>query len=1205
MLDARKARRARGGDQVINTSNTFTTDLELDDPLFQEIMQAQGPMPVAAAEVVAEFEPRNSDEAKVYKHLGMQGVLDLREMQSKVREDRDDLVKGLLEHEARGAFETARMLPIAGELIDGAEVVYAGKTGKDFYGQDASAVELGAMMGAGFLIPNIIERPARAIGRGVKKFFKFGKKADPIVSDIPREPSLRIGDNTSLPIKDASGNFVDPHPMKVRVPDPEHTKGLPTVSWQEGTKFVRDWYSDPRVQDHFRNIVGSKYTGADRKIFMDAYDEYADLHRDLIATWRDVDWDLPGAPEVWRTKDPQMQEILDEISAIERSYPGVDDLNIRGEDASSIMSESDGQRYKDLWVSLMDVEEEKARQIALDLEKKYGKDVIDELRTNSGIYQLDRTKIEEPGANLERVFVKGRTTPDVLADFKSKDLRRVVPENAGGVSNSRVTAVLALDEEGMETINESTFWKEWEQSTLTHEANHDATVEFLRSNSAEAKKILDGLSLAVKPEFEDLVKRGLPRGIKDGDEYYASAAELTARAMEMRRNLMNTVKNYRSYRAGSQHQEMTENALLRARQISAAFGGSMPSEEQVFKFVTGNHEGFTLAQKDALLKASLGEKSGLQKVYDTVLDGDPGSKEKMEGFRNLMKFGLVATGAAGAYGALDNQGGQPPNSMALGGVIDLPKNEGGMKPIRRKDRQNRDILKSLFRRKDNAALVDPKEDYMTDDSGKPILNLLPEAEVVGTPTQYEEADLSASVLRGGALAGREALGLVPIVGEALDVAELSQIARTGRDFYGDDADPAMYAGMTAAGLLLPNIVERPLRAAGRGVKRFFNLSSTKDVKEKAFQALKSAHQKAEFVRDATDLVTNRGLGYRRFVLEEGNRIVKEMNTPEGRKRIAEQIKLERAEAGKEPFTDWEMEQVVDYKISQVQGAVDNSFNVIPTMNLPLRNASFMKFGGDFSPPLSGPIAKTAQNATKSTTGNFEYAYPYWISPEEKQRWNALYKKMGTGESLSGLGDGRSGSATLGVGAKSRDILEHELFHAFQDRTSTPLDKEILDVMLDIRKKASGGSNKIEDRWSGLDKAGKRTAEYMTDFFDKREPGAHLMELRDQLRQLGIISDRYDEITPDMLEKAYEMTKNNPSSSVLTGAEKPRVIHMIGDKSLRSDFFKQIAPLMNKLPAVAAVGAGVGLATGESSEDYSKGGVMAMRKKKKGMSTIRK
>jgi hypothetical protein len=580
--------------------------------------------------------------------------------------------------------EAGGMVPGIDYALDAAELDNIRRTGKDFYGDETTPESYAAMVGAGMLLPGVLRRAGRGVGKAAKKFFKFGKKADPIVDDIPREPILKRGDVTSLPIKDASGNLVDRHPLKVRTPAPEDAKGLPTISWQEGTKFVRDWYSDPRVQDHFRNIIGSKYTGADRRIFMDAFDEYSDLHSSLVGTWKEPDFDLPGAPEVWKAKDPQMQEILDEISAIERSTPGFDDLDFLETDPISIMSESDGQRYKELWDNLYSRQGEVTQQIALDLEKKHGKDVIDELRRGGdAIYQLDVNKIEEPGANLERVFVKGRTTPDVLADFKPKDMRRVVPEDAGGVSNSRVTAVVALDEEGMETINSSTWRKEWEQSSLAHEANHDATFDFIKGTSPEAKKIRDGLSLAVKPEFQKLVKSGAYVGDIESDRYYASAAELTARAMEMRRNLINTVKNYRSYRAGSQHETLSENALLRARQISSAFGGSLPSEEQVFKFVTGNHEGLTDAQKQALVGASVGDKSGLWHVYDKILDGAPGSDEKLEGFRNLMKFGLVATGAAGAYGALDNQGGQPSNSMYAGGVIAMRKKKKGMSTIRK------------------------------------------------------------------------------------------------------------------------------------------------------------------------------------------------------------------------------------------------------------------------------------------------------------------------------------------------------------------------------------------------------------------------------------------------------------------------------------------------------------------------------------------
>jgi hypothetical protein len=140
-----------------------------------------------------------------------------------------------------------------------------------------------------------------------------------------------------------------------------------------------------------------------------------------------------------------------------------------------------------------------------------------------------------------------------------------------------------------------------------------------------------------------------------------------------------------------------------------------------------------------------------------------------------------------------------------------------MRPVRRRDRQNRDVLKNLFRRKDNAALVDPKEDYMTDDSGKPILNLLPEAEVAGTKTQYEEADLA----KAGLLALREAGGMVPGIDYALDAAELENISRTGKDFYGDETTPESYAAMVGAGMLLPGVLKRAGRGIGKAAKKFF------------------------------------------------------------------------------------------------------------------------------------------------------------------------------------------------------------------------------------------------------------------------------------------------------------------------------------------------------------------------------------------------
>ena len=230
----------------------------------------------------------------------------------------------------------------------------------------------------------------------------------------------------------------------------------------------------------------------------------------------------------------------------------------------------------------------------------------------------------------------------------------------------------------------------------------------------------------------------------------------------------------------------------------------------------------------------------------------------------------------------------------------------------------------------------------------------------------------------------------------------------------------LFSTLTPAGPV-DAAVTKLVGAGAQGAKSTYNLAKdivtnptayTKGIKDKAFQAFAKAHNQSQLVKDATDFVANRGLGYRRFVLGEGNRIVNEVNSPEGRRRIAEQIRSERAKSGKEAFTDWEMDQGVDYKISQMQGAVDNSFNVHPRMNLLLNNASYMKLPKDFNPsPLSGPIAETAQNAMESTTGQFKYVYPDGIKPEDKQKWNALDNKLGESEGISRHNDGMSGSVT--------------------------------------------------------------------------------------------------------------------------------------------------------------------------------------------------
>lgn len=92
---------------------------------------------------------------------------------------------------------------------------------------------------------------------------------------------------------------------------------------------------------------------------------------------------------------------------------------------------------------------------------------------------------------------------------------------------------------------------------------------------------------------------------------------------------------------------------------------------------------------------------------------------------------------------------------------------------------------------------------------------------------------------------------LPVIGEGIDAAELAKVAATGEDFYGEEQDPAMFAGLTAAGYLIPNILEKPLKSAWRAVKKFpaklpkreFRELPTEN-REAVLQNLTQAHEEA-------------------------------------------------------------------------------------------------------------------------------------------------------------------------------------------------------------------------------------------------------------------------------------------------------------------------------------------------------------------------
>lgn len=101
------------------------------------------------------------------------------------------------------------------------------------------------------------------------------------------------------------------------------------------------------------------------------------------------------------------------------------------------------------------------------------------------------------------------------------------------------------------------------------------------------------------------------------------------------------------------------------------------------------------------------------------------------------------------------------------------------------------------------------------------VNLIGEAEVEGTREEVKnrrERNRREALkgISGGAL---ELARYLPFIGDAIDVAEAGNAVRTGKDLYGEEASPYALAGMTAAGLLVPNIIEKPAKASMKALKR--------------------------------------------------------------------------------------------------------------------------------------------------------------------------------------------------------------------------------------------------------------------------------------------------------------------------------------------------------------------------------------------------
>lgn len=137
-----------------------------------------------------------------------------------------------------------------------------------------------------------------------------------------------------------------------------------------------------------------------------------------------------------------------------------------------------------------------------------------------------------------------------------------------------------------------------------------------------------------------------------------------------------------------------------------------------------------------------------------------------------------------------------------------------MKAKKRRSKEARLIRKAV---QSGDIQKDPIEDYYLDPYGRPIVQMLNEAPV--ETLGYKDRDLAADALNVLGVAAREGIGMIPVVGETLDASEVAHAAKYGTDYYGNEISPGLLGGLTAAGYLIPNIIERPLKAGFKALKK--------------------------------------------------------------------------------------------------------------------------------------------------------------------------------------------------------------------------------------------------------------------------------------------------------------------------------------------------------------------------------------------------
>ena len=435
-------------------------------------------------------------------------------------------------------------------------------------------------------------------------------------------PQINVGPRTQSPTELFAPSALEPYSQRTDIAYTDPVAG-------EGSEFVRRYFADPQVQQHYRNLVGKgdpSFTNMKDAVNL-MYDDAAEIQSRQS---------LLGAPERMR-----VQEIAEK--------------EFGGDYARMFQESEEASRLQKEYIQKI----RNAGNVATD--KVYQAS----LHTDFDPERLTQTIIDNDDAvALEALFLRGQRTPNPIV---SSGNEFISPDAAGVYMPDLESVVMQTGSFGNKSIG-------------AHESQHFADSSFLRSanepgsnNPNAARKILDGLSESVSPQFKDhVITNSTAQPAQDYNKYLANPAEITARTREAQRYLADVLLNNPTRNPAIENLSQKERVAFLLGDFSVLNDSSVMN---VFN--------------TAFKKMAKEDRRGVIKMFNEVIDGGKVvdaphlapqrttmnmSGRKKEAISNLFKYSLATTGAGVAYGSMDPSQ-QPSQGMYTGGKMRVNKTQ--------------------------------------------------------------------------------------------------------------------------------------------------------------------------------------------------------------------------------------------------------------------------------------------------------------------------------------------------------------------------------------------------------------------------------------------------------------------------------------------------------------------------------------------------